>query len=242
VSEDLARRLSAVPACTAMDLLRGDEPESLVMRGVRPLLPVRGAVAGRARTLRFLPARVDVKTPPRGRPHYDLLDDVKPGDILVFDTVRGLGGAVLGDMLALRAKTAGALAVVTDGVMRDLPGHEQVGLPVFASGTWPIPTATTMVAWERDVPIQCGGALVMPGDWILADWDAVLVLPQKLAEKVAEGAPAALEQEKFCRELLARGHRLANAFPMPAKLRPLYDEYKRTGVMPGFEQVVEATT
>lgn len=242
MSDPLERRLCAVPTCTAMDILRGEEPETLVLRGVRPLLPIRGSVAGRARTLRFLPTRVDMKASPNGRPHFELLDDVREGDVLVFDAMRGLGGAVLGDMLALRAKTAGARAVVTDGNMRDLPGHAEVGLPIFASGTWPIPTATTMAAWEKDVPIQCGGALVMPGDWILADVDAVLVLPQKLAERVAQAAPAALEEEKFCRALLARGHRLANAFPMPAKLRPLYDEYRRTNTMPGFEQVVQATS
>lgn len=234
--------LAGVPTCTAMDVLRADQPDTLVVRGVRPLLPVKASVAGRARTLRFLPARSGTTTSPNGRVHFDLIDSIRPGDILVFDTVRGLGGSVLGDMLALRAQQAGALAVVTDGNMRDLPGLEAVGLPVFASGTWPIPAAGTIIPWEMDVTVQCGGALVMPGDWILADADAVLVLPEELAQKVADGAAGALHEEQFCRVLLQRGHALRNAFPMPAGLAPLYTRYKATGEMPSFESVVQATS
>ena len=238
----LASRLRAVPTCTAMDVLRGSEPETLVMKGVRALLPVNRIVAGRARTLRFLPARSDIKASPHGKVHFDLLDSVGAGEVLVLDTSRGLGGSVLGDMLALRARRGGAEAVVTDGNMRDLPGLEAVGLPVFAAGTWPIPAAGSIVPWEMDVAVQCGGALVLPGDWILADADAVLVLPPALAEKVAGAAPEALREEQFCRDLLQRGHKLANAFPMPAALRPLYASYKASGEMPSFERVVEATT
>lgn len=238
----LAERLRAVPTCTAMDVLRGDQPETLVLRGVRALLPVKRVLAGRARTLRFLPARGDIKASPHGKVHFDLLDDVHAGEILVFDTVRGLGGSVLGDMLALRAKLGGAEAVVTDGNMRDLAGLEAVGLPVFAAGTWPIPAAGSIIPWEMDVPVQCGGALVLPGDWILADADAVLVLSPALAQKLVQGAAEALREEQFCRDLLQRGHKLANAFPMPAALMPLYEAFKTSGEMPSFAHVVKATT
>ena len=236
-----AEQLRKVPTCTAMDLLRGKEPESFVIKGVKPLLPGNVAVAGRARTLRFLPTRHDVKKSPNGNVNFDLIDSVNEGDILVFDTARGLPGSVLGDMLALRAKSAGAAAVVTDGNMRDLVGLDAVGLPVFAASTWPVPSAATLAAWESDVPIQCGGALVLPGDWILADRDAVLVMPDAIARQVVGDTDAALDEEGFCRALLERGHTLREAFPMPPALRPFYLDYQKTRTLPDAKVVRSST-
>ncbi|HEY0524144.1 MAG TPA: hypothetical protein VGD08_12190 [Stellaceae bacterium] len=246
----LRARLARVGTCAAIDILRkhgGAERipvERLVIRDVRPLLPLGGrgapSVAGPARTLRFLPARDDVAASPNGRVNFDLIDGVRPGEVLVFDTARGLGGSVLGDMLALRAARNGAAGVVTDGVMRDLAGLASVGLPVFASGVRPYPFIGTLIPWEADVPIQCGGALVLPGDWILADADAVLVLPRTLAGLVADGADALASEEAFCRALLERGHPLREAYPMPPGLRPHYERYLRDGVLPGPDEVSRA--
>lgn len=240
--QQIAAKLAQVATCTAIDLLKEYGPDRLVFRGVRPLLPLKGSVAGPARTLRFLPRRNDVATSPNGQAQFAIIDSVRSGEILVFDTVRGLGGSVLGDMLALRARRSGAVAAVTDGVMRDIPGMEKVGMPIFASDVWPVPSAGTLVPWEADVPIQCGGALVLPGDWILADADAVMVIPRSLLDLVAEGADAHAHEEAFCRELLTRGHPLRESFPMPAELRPLYERYQRDGVMPSESDVRAATS
>ena len=245
-------RLARVGTCAAIDILRkhgGPERisvERLVIRDARPLLPLGGghdaplSVAGPARTLRFLPARDDVAASPNGRVNFDLIDGIRPGEMLVFDTARGLGGSVLGDMLALRAARTGAAGVVTDGVMRDLAGLASVGLPVFASGVRPYPFIDTLIPWEADVPIQCGGALVLPGDWILADADSVLVLPRTLVGLVADGADALASEEAFCRALLERGHPLREAYPMPPSLRPHYERYLRDGVLPSPEEVLRA--
>lgn len=237
----MAGRLGKISTCTAMDLLKPHDPDRLVIRGVRPLLPLEGSVAGPVRTLRFLPKRSDVARSPHGQPQFDVVDGVKPGEVLVFDTVRGLGGSVLGDMLALRAKINGAAAVITDGVMRDIPGMESVGLPIFASGIWPVPSAAALTPWEADVAIQCGGALVLPGDWILADADAAIVIPKSLLSVVLDGAEGHAIEERFCRELLQRGHALREAFPMPATLRPLYERFRKDGAMPTESEVRAAT-
>jgi regulator of RNase E activity RraA len=239
--EKIAAQFRKIPTCTAMDLLKAHEPARLVLREVKSLLPLSGSIAGPARTLRFLPKRSDVVRSPKGQPQFDVIDNVRAGEVLVFDTIRGLGGSVMGDMLALRAKVRGAAAVVTDGVMRDMPGMASVGIPIFASGTWPVPSASELTPWESDTPIQCGGALVLPGDWILADTDAVIVIPSGLVQTVLEGAVLHEAEEIFCRTLLSRGLPLRQSFPMPLSLRPLYESYLKSGIFPSDAEVRAAT-
>jgi 5-oxopent-3-ene-1,2,5-tricarboxylate decarboxylase/2-hydroxyhepta-2,4-diene-1,7-dioate isomerase len=140
----------------------------------------------------------------------------------------------------VRALHNGAAAVVTDGTMRDLVGMADVGLPVFASGLWPAPTPTPAIAWAADEPVQCGGVLVLPGDWILADGDAVMVIPQDMIEMVAEKGTGMLRQEAFCRILLERGHPLSEAYPMRSGLRTLYERYLADGQLPSEDEVSAA--
>jgi regulator of RNase E activity RraA len=144
---------------------------------------------------------------------------------------------VLGDMLALRARLNGAVAVATDGAMRDLAGLEEVGLPVFATTTFPVPSAPSLVAWESDVPIQCGGALVLPGDWILADRDAVIAIPPSLLRKVLDGFDLFSREEHFCRSLLKAGLSLGQIYPMPDPVRPLFERFLRDGRLPSESEV-----
>jgi regulator of RNase E activity RraA len=124
--------------------------------------------------------------------------------------------------------------------MRDLAGLEEVGLPVFSTSTFPVPIAPTMVAWETDVPVQCGGALVLPGDWILADRDGVIVIPRRWVASVVDGFDLFLREEQFCRALLLQGLNLRDAYPMPEGLKPLLQQYLADGQLPTASQVQQA--
>jgi regulator of RNase E activity RraA len=222
-AEDMTTRLRGVTTGSAMDILRGVAAETLLMRDVRPIFPVTGPVVGRARTLRFLPIRSDKPTPPVAQASRALIEDARPGDVLVFDTARGLGGSVLGDMLALRAAERRVVAVVTDGHVRDVAEIAEIGLPVFARGTWPISYAVSLIPWESDVPVQCGGALVFPGDWIIADQDGVIVLPHAYARQVAQEAPQRDADDAESRRRLSTGRSLDEAYPLPKAPSPTSD-------------------
>jgi regulator of RNase E activity RraA len=217
---DLASRLKGMSVSTALDVLRSAGPETLVMREVRPLHAVKGPIVGPARTLRFLPIRSDRPAPPVAQASRALIEAARPGDVLVFDTARGLGGSVLGDMLALRAAKRGVAAVVTDGHMRDLAEIAGIGLPVFARGTWPVSYVLSLIPWESDIPVQCGGALVCPGDWIVADQDGVIVLPDAYARQVAAEVPQRDAEDAESRRLLNAGRRLDEAYPLPKVRSP----------------------
>jgi 4-hydroxy-4-methyl-2-oxoglutarate aldolase len=65
------------------------------------------------------------------------IEEARPGDVIVIATGEYLGCSVLGDVYAGMAQNAGVVAIVTDGAVRDLPGIEKVGIPVFARGVCP---------------------------------------------------------------------------------------------------------
>ena len=208
--------------------------DNVVMQGLHLLTSTDGSVAGPARTLRFLPARGDVKKAPRGAINRKLIDTLDAGEVLVIDAAGHTGGAVLGDMLASRAAYRGAAAVVADGVMRDVAGIGAVGLAVFARGTHPAPNSFTLLPWDTDVAVQCGGVLVQPGDWVLGDGDAVIVIPASLVEQVAEKGNAITDEEEFCARLIAAGFPIDEAYPMPAARRADYERFRTDGTIPTY--------
>jgi regulator of RNase E activity RraA len=236
---ELRQKLAAIPTSFAADLLRKHGADRLLMRNVMPMQGITGSVAGPARTLRFLPSRSDVTAGPNGNIRMTLIDSAQAGEVLVFDTMGG--GPVFGDMVALRAVKNGVAALVTDGKVRDVAAVGEIGLPLFAAGTAPAPSGPPMIAWEADGPIQCGGVLVFPGDWILGDSDGVMAIPRALVADVVERADGLVQEEGFCQQLLRRGHTLAEVFPMPAGLRPLYERYRGDGKLPSEAEVRHAS-
>jgi regulator of RNase E activity RraA len=232
----LRRLVTRLTTSTAADILKPHAPELLMMRGVRPMWPAGGVQFGPARTLRHLPARANLAAGPNGNARTSVMDTLRPGDILVIDAMRG-GGPAIGDLTGMRAMRAGAAAVVTDGTVRDVPEVARLGLPLFAAGTcFALPRALDL-AWEYDTPIQCGGALVLPGDWVLADAEGAMVIPAALLGALEAGAETLLTEEAFSRALLDRGHLLGESYPIPARLRPAFERWRRDGVLPDAAEI-----
>ena len=209
----LSARLRAVPTSTAETVLRGLGVDRFAINALH-LLAGSESIAGPARTLRFLPARADV-TSPKGKLQRGLIDGLEAGEILVIDALGTLDAAALGDMMAGRAAARGAAGVIVDGVVRDLAGLRALGLTVHARGAYPTPSPGRLMPWESDVPIQCGGVLVMPGDYLIGDLDGVVVVPAAYAEEVARRGAAMNVDDAESQRLLAEGKRLDEAYPLP---------------------------
>ncbi|MBD5655216.1 MAG: hypothetical protein IAI50_08530, partial [Candidatus Eremiobacteraeota bacterium] len=93
----------------------------------------------------------------------------------------------------------------------------------------PDSNAVSLLAWDADVAIRCGGVLVQPGDYILADGDAALVVPAAFAEAtILRAATMALEDE-FSQGLLRAGVPLDDAYPIPQSRRADFDRFVETG-------------
>src|SRR5436305_4498944 len=105
------------------------------------------------------------------------LDIVRPGDVVVIDAGGSPMNAVLGDIVATKARHRGVAGFVVDGLIRDLPGVQELGLPVYARGTTPIGPLHRGPG-EINYPICCGGTIVNPGDVIIADPAGIVAVPR----------------------------------------------------------------
>jgi len=95
--------------------------------------------------------------------------------------------------------------MVTDGLVRDIFGIKEVGLPVISSGS--IPTSPFKDGpGEVNVPITCGGILVRPGDIIFGDADGVVVIPQENTDQVVQKAMEIAASEEIKVKDIKSGH------------------------------------
>src|SRR3990170_4920422 len=119
----------------------------------------------------------------------------KPGDVLVIDARGYTGNAVWGGVQALYARKTGVAGLVVDGAIRDVEEMRKMRFPVYCKGITP---AGPHKGWADNinVPIQCGGIPVNPGDLIVGDDDGVAVIPQEYIERVYEDSLKRLKLEK----------------------------------------------
>jgi len=116
---------------------------------------------------------------------HKALDIARPGDVIVVDAGSSPMNAVLGDLVCIKAKHRGVAGFVVDGLIRDLPGIIEVGMPVYARGTTPIGPLHRGPG-EINFPISCGGTIVNPGDVIVADAAGIVAVPRDVVAEVLQ--------------------------------------------------------
>ena len=124
---------------------------------------------------------------------YKAIEEAPKGSVLVIDRCCDQVYAAVGEMVARNAKAAGLAGIVLDGPATDSLWIEEMDFPVFCTG---ISVATTNVwglSGEYNTDVNCGGAVVHPGDIVFGDADGVVVMdPENYEENLvlAEGAAA----------------------------------------------------
>lgn len=108
---------------------------------------------------------------------HHIIQFLRPNDVLVIDRLGDERHACLGGGVACAIKATGCAGVVIDGPCTDLPEIEQYELPVWCRGVSPITTRLYDIGGAFNADIACGGAVVHPGDLIIADASGVLVMP-----------------------------------------------------------------
>ncbi|MEE3716408.1 RraA family protein [Tumidithrix elongata RA019] len=114
---------------------------------------------------------------------HKALDIAMPGDVIVVDAGSSFLNGVLGDLISTKAKHRGIKAFVIDGLIRDIDGIKDIGMPVFARGITPIGPLHRGPG-EINFPICCGGIVVRPGDVICGDADGLVVVPQESLDEL----------------------------------------------------------
>jgi 3-hexulose-6-phosphate synthase/6-phospho-3-hexuloisomerase len=130
------------------------------------------------------------------------------GSVLVIDGQGELNTALWGEVSTMAARLRGLQGVVIDGAVRDHANIRRDRLPVFARAV--VPNAGgAEYAGETGIPIQCGGLVVNPGDWVVGDEDGVVVIPADRLASVMKTAAQLLEVEKKIGREIRRGKDLA---------------------------------
>lgn len=189
-------------------------------------------IVGPALTLQFMPLREDVYGAdeygdPELQLHRHVLYHTQPGDVVVVDARGDMGSGVFGEMMLTYFKGRGGTGVVIDGCIRDFPKAKNLGLGMWLRGVTPnFHTQVRIFPYAVNVPIACGGRLVMPGDVIIADDDGAVVVPKALATQVADVASEHAEWEEFSRLRLSQGGDLRTYYPLSDAARPEYEAWR----------------
>jgi regulator of RNase E activity RraA len=191
VPQEILDRFKKLPVATIWHKVVREAGVPLpCIENVYPMTPGK-RLAARARTLRYLPPRPDLvaeKSRGADSPEYRAMAHCGPGDVLVADIMGNPRSCIFGDVKALQLKMNRADGIVTDGAIRDLDImiEEDYGLIIYARARTPYASAPYAMPAEENVDIQCGGALVRPGDVLVGDNDGVVVVPSWFAAECAE--------------------------------------------------------
>ncbi|MGH8950088.1 MAG: 4-carboxy-4-hydroxy-2-oxoadipate aldolase/oxaloacetate decarboxylase [Acidimicrobiia bacterium] len=129
---------------------------------------------------------------------------IEPGDFLVVATTSPSNHGMFGELLATSVLTRGCVGVVIDAGVRDISDLRRMGLPVWSRAIHALGTVKDTPG-SVNVPVQCGGATVGPGDVMVADDDGVAIVEHDRAAEVLEASRRRLEREEEVRARLAEG-------------------------------------
>ena len=201
------------------------------IHGPVPLVPGRTA-AGPALTLQFMPKREDLfdgdeYDNPDLQLHRHVMFPAQAGDMVVVDARGDMASGIFGEMMLTYLAGRGGAGVVIDGCIRDSGPAKALDLGIWVRGATPNYHAQTgLVPFAVNVPIACGGVLVMPGDIVVADDDGAVVVPIALADQVAAIGNEHVEWEEFSRLRLSQGGDLRKYYPLADDARDEYDAWR----------------
>ncbi|OGS21460.1 MAG: bifunctional hexulose-6-phosphate synthase/ribonuclease regulator [Elusimicrobia bacterium RIFOXYA2_FULL_39_19] len=193
-THDVLDALNKVSVANISDAMH----RGLPVNGLKPLFtPVK--FSGKAITVRTCPG--DWAKP------VQAIDLANPGDVIVIDAA-GAGPAVWGELATTSAMQKKIAGVIVYGAIRDVADIRKLKFPAFASVITP-QAGEPKGLGEINVPITISGIKIMPGDWIMADDDGVMVIPRDTVVETANRAMDILERENRLRVEIKRGSTLS---------------------------------
>jgi regulator of RNase E activity RraA len=185
------------PSCVVADA----QERAGVMRSFIKPLTHETRFVGPALTVRLEPGnQVDC---------LDALAVAEPGDVIVVDAAGETETSIWGGLMSGLCKMKGVVGAVVDGSIRDTDETRDLGFFIFSKAIVPrsthSPYSGRMEPIEINIPIQCAGVLVRPGDIVLGDEIGVVVIPLENAAEILQKAQEQAEKEEQTRIKIRQG-------------------------------------
>lgn len=142
----------------------------------------------------------------------EAVDSILAGEVVVVSTAGSLQNAPWGELLSTAARARGARGAVIDGLVRDVRKIQTIGFPVFARGIKPVDSKGRGAIIDYNVPVECAGARISPGDLIVADYDGVIAVPAEVLPNVIQLALEKVAKENGSRVELENGAYLKDVY------------------------------
>jgi regulator of RNase E activity RraA len=217
LSQSTRTKLLGVSVATLSTALFKRGLRNQTIQEVFPLAPKGRNMVGPAFTLRYIPAREDLnrlevfRDP--GHPQRAAVEACPPGAVLVMDSRKNPRAASAGSILVSRLMLRGVAGVVTDGGFRDSPEIARLDIAAYHNRPSAPTNLTLHQAIDINLPIGCGDVAVWPGDVMVGDDEAVIVIPSELADEIADEAVEMTAFEDFVTERVLAGQSIIGLYP-----------------------------
>lgn len=203
MTDETVQRLRRLDACALSDAL-----DKLGLAGAMTGIAQRSGgagirVAGRAVTMLVGPG-----TPPPGPPVHlgcRAIEAASADDVIVVSQRSGIDAGCWGGLLTLGARQRGVAGVVADGPLRDVDEAIACGFPIWATSLTSLTARGRVVELGTQVPVPIGAITVQPGDYVLADGSAVIVVSATAINAVLDAAEAIAAREAAMAKAILAG-------------------------------------